>query len=556
MISARLSFAHRLICLFLLLLASSDEAPAAHADEAGDVVAVQLGQVRGRVDERVIQFLGVPYAAPPVGPLRWAAPQAPEAWSGVRDCTKPALPAAQGAGEVAGGSENEDCLFVNICVPQGSADGQAKPVMVWLHGGGFSSGTANTYDPKRMATTGNVIVVAVEFRLNIFGYFGYPGLEGSGTFGLQDQQAALRWVRDNIAAFGGDPQNITLFGESGGAVATCAQLTSPAAKGLFHKAILQSGAVTTSWPRNAANLGPHGTFWLPLETVEAVGKEFAKELNIPDELPPDEALARLRQIPAKELLAHTGKFFGPAYGGPILPEHPVQALMAGKCLAVPTISGFTRDEARGIASGMQLTGNAITDETYPKLLKDAFGDRVAEVERQYPRESYPTAALAWAAIYTDRMFASTQFTAMRALAARAPVFAFEFADPHSPGLIPFLPDFPSGASHSGELPFLFDLTVPAPFDFTTGKVRPLSPEQQTLAAAMIRYWTQFAHTGDPNAAGLPPWPRFDGNAKAPQVQVLASPPEEIGPRDDVERNHRSEFWQILMAAEESQAIEP
>jgi len=550
MIPAKFPFPQWRFCLFLLLLASIAEAPAAHANAAGEVVRLQSGQVRGRADNGVIQFLGVPYAAPPVGPLRWAAPQPAEAWSGVRDCTKPAQPAAQGPGEVAGGSENEDCLFVNVCVPRGSVEGQAKPVMVWLHGGGFSSGTANTYDPKRLAIVGNVIVVAVEFRLNIFGYFGYPGLEGSGTFGLQDQQAALRWVRDNIAAFGGDPNNITLFGESGGAVATCGQLTSPSAKDLIHKAILQSGAVTTSWPRNAANLGPHGTFWLPLETVEAAGKELAKELSIPADLRPDEALARLRQIPAKELRAHSGKFGGPAYGGSILPEHPVRSLAAGRCLAVPIISGFTRDEARGIASGMQLTGSAVTEETFPKLLKDAFGDRVAEVEQQYPRGSYPTVALAWAAIYTDRMFASTQFAAMRSLAARAPVFAFEFADPNSPGLIPFLPDFPSGASHSGELPFLFDLTVPAPFDFTTGKVRPLSSEQQTLATAMIRYWTQFAHTGDPNDAGSPTWPRFDASVKAPLVQVLASPVEAVGPRDDVERNHHVEFWLDFTANDE------
>ena len=224
-------------------------------DHGRDVVRVESGLLRGVVSDTTVSFLGVPYAAPPVGSLRWAPPQPAPSWGGVRDATRPAGPAAQEPGEVPGGSTNEDCLHLNIVTPRTSGHGRARPVMVWLHGGGFSSGTANTYDPRRLVVEGDVIVVAVEFRLNIFGYFGYPGLEGSGTFGLQDQQAALRWVKRNINAFGGDPGNVTLFGESGGAIATCAQLTSPGSEGLFHKAILQSGATTTSWPRNAANLG-------------------------------------------------------------------------------------------------------------------------------------------------------------------------------------------------------------------------------------------------------------------------------------------------------------
>ena len=197
----------------------------------------------------VREYLGVPFAAPPVGSLRWAPPQPPAPWSGTHDATHPAKMCAQGT------VANEDCLYLNITVPRGPGKRSPKPVMVWVHGGGLSVGAGSTYDPRRMATEGDVIVVTIDFRLNVFGFFAYEGLAGSGTFGFQDQQAALRWVERNIAAFGGDPHNVTLFGESGGGVGTCAQLTSPAAVGLFDKVIMQSGGCSTSWPRNGAYLG-------------------------------------------------------------------------------------------------------------------------------------------------------------------------------------------------------------------------------------------------------------------------------------------------------------
>lgn len=511
---------------------------------AKDLVRVKSGLLRGIVTNNVVTFLGVPYAAPPVGPLRWSAPRPAAGWEGIREARKMATPSAQGVPGTANVNTNEDCLYLNITAPREGANRGLKPVMVWLHGGGFSAGTGNSYDPHRMVIAGDVVVVTVQFRLNIFGYFGYPGLKGSGTFGLQDQQAALRWVKVNIAAFGGDPGNITLFGESGGAIAACAQMTSPQAKGLFQKVILQSGAATTSWPRNAANLGPIGSFWRPVEEVEKAGVEFALKNGIFGDKGAHEAIQRLRALPASTLLTHSGEFASAGYGEGILPRHPAVALKEGYFNSIPVLSGCTSNEGRGLASGMQLKagGQPMTEGQYRALLIQAFGSRIPEVEAHYSRADYSTPALVWSAIYTDRMFVSPQFAAARAMAKRGPVYAYEFTDANSPGLIPFLPGFPSGASHSGELPFLFDLDN-GPIDITTGKLIPLSGEQKRLAEIMIRYWTQFAREGNPNTPGTPVWPRFDPTMKRVGVQTLGSGPNGIAPNDRVPEAHQCEFWE-------------
>jgi para-nitrobenzyl esterase len=512
----------------------------------GELVRVESGLLRGIAGDEAVSFLGVPYAAPPVGSLRWAPPKPAASWSGVRDARKPASAAAQPPGELPSGSTSEDCLYLNITAPRRSATERPKPVMAWLHGGGFSSGTANTYDPRRMVVQGDVIVVTVEFRLNIFGFFGYRGMEGSGTFGLQDQQAALRWIKRNIAAFGGDPGNVTLFGESGGAIGACAQLTSRGALGLIHKVILQSGAATTSWPRNAANLGPYGSFWRPLKELESAGEDLAAEMGCTERKGSPEALRWLRARSTSELIAHSRNFGIVAYGGSVLPRNPDKALSEGHFHAVPVISGYTRDEGRALALAMMLLagGKPMTDEEYRDLLVKAFGARAREVQDHYPRSRYASPALAWAAIYTDRMFACPQIAATRALARPAPAFAYEFADPNAPGLLPHFPGFPPGASHTGELPFLFDIEH-KPIDIS-GKQVPLAEEQKALGRTMIRYWTRFARTGDPNGDGTPRWPRFDPNAAAPLVQVLAPGPKGVGPRDDAIAAHRCEFWATFL----------
>jgi para-nitrobenzyl esterase len=411
--------------------------------------------------------------------------------------------------------------------------------MVWLHGGGFSGGTAKSYDPRRLVTEGDVIVVTVEFRLNIFGCFGYPGLKDSGTFMLLDQQAALRWIKRNIKAFGGDPGNVTLFGESGGAIAASAQLTAPPAKGLFHKAILQSGAATTSWPPKSPNMGLYTSMWRSVKEIEATGEDVASKMGCPEAKGSRQALAWLRRQPAAKLLEYSGEFATAGYGGRVLPEHPARALKEGHFNAVPVISGYNRDEGRGMALGMQLLkgGQEMTETELRQHLTDAFGPRAAEVQSEYPLSSSP--ALAWSAIYTDRMFACPQLAATRYMAKRAPVFAYEFADTNAPGMLPFFPGFDPGASHTGELPFLFEVEN-NPIDMT-GKHVPLTADQLALAAVMVKYWTQFAHTGDPNGAGTPRWPAC--GPEATPIQILASGRNGIESRNDPPAAHHCAFWE-------------
>jgi para-nitrobenzyl esterase len=296
-------------------------------------VRLSSGDVRGRLLDGYLSFQGIPYAAPPVGELRWRSPAPVAPWSGVRDATAPGSPAPQLAQSFDGAtSVDEDCLTLNVTAPE--ALGTGRPVLVWLHGGGGTSGTASTYDPRRLVVPGDLVVVAPNFRLGVFGCFGHPGLADGGTFGLQDQQAALRWVQREIARFGGDPANVTLVGESYGALTIAAHLMSPASAGLFHRAILQSaGMVTGSTPANTfipgvPELPP---MWCPAAELDQLGAATAAERGwVTPGSDLESALAQLRRVPVTDLLQVSSAFIRPAFGGPTLPELPAEALLAGR----------------------------------------------------------------------------------------------------------------------------------------------------------------------------------------------------------------------------------
>ncbi len=264
---------------------------------AGDVVRTEYGPVRG-VDGT---WQGIPYAAPPVGELRWRAPQPPVPWQQVRDANTPGSPCPQDADPVVGtpASMDEDCLHLDVVTPHARAN-RPRPVMVWVHGGGFRTGSGSSTQVDRLARSGDVVVVKVDYRLGVFGFLGYPGLDGSGTFGLQDQQAALRWVRHNIAGFGGDPRNVTVFGESGGGDSMCALLASPTAAGLFDKIIVQSSACghVNAVDALIPGVGAGGDTWKPLAVEQDLGTAAAHQLGCAD-------LACLRGKPTAELLHAT-----------------------------------------------------------------------------------------------------------------------------------------------------------------------------------------------------------------------------------------------------------
>ncbi|AKT42129.1 carboxylesterase/lipase family protein [Chondromyces crocatus] len=502
-------------------------------ESANAQVQTEFGPVRGTVEETHRVFQGVPYAAAPVGAHRWRSPRPAEPWSEVLDATRPGPPCPQAAASFADvESLEEDCLTLNVTTPNTARTDALKPVMVWIHGGGGANGAGHFFGAKRLAVDEDVVVVTLNYRLGILGAFGHPGLEGAGTFGLQDQQAALRWVQQNIAAFGGDPRNVTLFGESYGGLAVVAQLASPTAETLFHRAAIQSSLAFMDYPEGT--LMPDApaipSMWLSTPEVEALGQIMAAELGCVD---PETALPCLRDLPVESLLPLSSVFTRFAFGDATLPEDPTVALRAGRFHRVPVLSGATRDEARlFIATFYDLADREVTKEGYDALLLQAFGGHAAAVKAKYPVDAYESPSVAWAAVVTDRVWALGTWQQTHALAHHTVMHAYEFADRNAPPIIPFPPGFPPGAHHSAEVVYQFQLDE---------HEADLTPEQWQLAADMNRYWANLARTGDPNDARLPSWPRFDAAASVPHVQSLA--PGEGGIRSvDYVTEHHLAFW--------------
>lgn len=541
-----------LLCTAALLTATATPAvarpgpPDAAAGQGGTVVRTEQGLVRGVSHGAYTTFGGLPYAAPPTGPLRWQAPAPAASWQGVRDATAPAQRCVQmpAPGTDAGGVVgSEDCLYLNVTVPAKKPAGGHRPVLVWMHGGAFLGGSGSDYGAERLAVQGDAVVVTVNYRLGVFGYFGHAGLGSAPPFGLADQQAALRWVRANAGRFGGDPGKVTLFGESAGALSICAHLTSPTAAGLFQRAILQSGSCLTSFPRGA--LAPGTPAYEPFASqadVQTAGAEAARQLGC-TEGGADEVLACLRgQSTGRLATAQLMQSFNrPAYGNGLLPDAPDAALASGRFHRVPVVLGTNHDEMRMFV-GLTLAAFPIrTESDYRARLVDAFGSEAAAVEARYPAARHGSPALAWAAALTDRSFTCTTLAAGRAIAAHAPdlpVYAYEFNDAGAPVLagLPANPGFPYGAAHGFEMPFLFP-------SFPTET--PLTGEQSALSGRMVGYWTDFARTGNPNTVGAPRWPRLRPTSPSgPSVQSLAPGPGGIRPVDAYSA-HGCSLWDRL-----------
>ncbi|GAA4492262.1 carboxylesterase family protein [Actinoallomurus oryzae] len=513
-------------------LAAGLAGPALGAQRNGDPAVVRVGDglVRGSVGDGYRRFDGIPYAAPPVGGLRWASPQPPRRWSGVREATEPRGSCPQTAGFLGDpASADEDCLYLNVTTPANS-HGKKLPVMFWIHGGGFYSGSGSLYGAQRLATEGNVVVVTLNYRLGVFGFLDHPALDGaggeSGDYGIEDQQAALRWVRRNAAAFGGDAGNVTLFGESAGGVSTCAHLASPASAGLFRRAIVQSGPCTmaSEWPYPDGN-------WVvrPRATAEKQGEEVAARLGCEQN-----TVACLRGKSVAELLdaSDGGQGYGPAAGGGVLPLSPKTALATGRFNRVPVIHGTTHDEHRTFVAAIEtFTGHTVTDADYRQDIEDFFGkDKAAEVLKEYPAAAYESPSVALSTVWTDSAWACTALDTDRLLGARVPTYAYEFSDATAPWASDgSSPSFATGAFHASELQYLF-----ADEQFRT----PLNAGQRRLSEQMIRYWTNFAHTGDPNGGGTTAWPRFAGT----NVRSLTTGGDA---QADLSTEHRCGFWKSL-----------
>lgn len=511
-----------------MLLATVLPAAAEGSEGRHPVVLTDRGAVRGVAADGVRTFAGIPFAAPPVGELRWQAPQPMAPWPGVRDATEPGSPCPQQPGEVPDGSVDEDCLYLNVTTPA-TGPRSRRPVVVWLHGGGFTGGAGSSYDAKRLALKGDVVVVTINYRLGVFGNLAYPGLRDGGTFGLLDQVAALAWVRRNAAAFGGDPRNVTAAGQSAGAMSICALLTSPKAKGAFDQAVMESGSCLLDWTRNTWYPGlPSFTPYVSAQEANARATAAATALGCTD---PASAVTCLRGKSVGQLLASEQPFNAPAFGTALLPRHPAEALRSGGFHRVPLLSGGTRDEATGSAAQYELDDH-VTEADYRALLRDTFGANAERVAARYPSNAYGSPAAAWGAVATDRAWACPTLEGNRLLAEKTPTYAFEFADRTAPNLgLPAPDGFPLGAAHAFELPYLFDLG---------GRHLLQTPAQERLADQMIGYWSNFARTGNPNGPGLPLWlPMLVGNS-----QSLETGPGLPGPVD-LSARHNCDLWQAV-----------
>lgn len=443
-----------LVVSTLCCLATGVQAGSTPVAEAPEVMT-QAGAVRGSVRETpagpVLEFKGIPYAAPPVGELRWQLPQPPQSWSGVREATHygGACPQLSRYG-LTEASEDEDCLTLNVTVPAASIPKQPKPVLVWIHGGAFVGGSSALYPLDYLALSGDLVLVSLNYRLGVFGFMAHPTFDAdhNGSFGLEDQRAALRWVQRNIAAFGGDPENVTIAGESAGAAGVCMHLIAPdETKGLFHKAIIQSAGCAQ-----------------PMQTVEEA-KDFGARVAARVGCAGGAAdLDCLRGKPVQELLeagsTEAGSnlmAFEPSIGSRSIPQQGAEALAKGEFVQVPLLNGGNRDELRLYVAYDLQAGQKITDENYPELVAELYGEHGEAVLGRYPLRDYSSAPAALGTVMTDYhptvgLNVCTYLETGKRAARYVPVYQYEFADRDAPPVTEN-PGFEMGAVHSAELPY-------------------------------------------------------------------------------------------------------
>lgn len=451
------------------------------ATESGAQVALAQGRAQGRLDAGIASFENLPYAIPPVGPLRWRPPVSPLSWSGVRDATRPGAiciqPPANGDPGVGPLPMSEDCLTLNVWTPERSAG--PLPVMVWIHGGGYNngSGTAALYNGSNLARRG-VVVVTINYRLGRLGFFDHPALavdrlpdEPAGNYGVMDQIAALEWVRDNIGQFGGDAGNVTIFGESAGGVAVTQLMVAPSARGLFHKAIVQSG------------LGRQRSALLDQDrpghpSAQSLGVAFARSVQLAGATADD-----LRALPAERLLSPMPAFYTDnlIVDGKVVPEDVVDAFAGARQAPVPLILGTNSAEFWWIrpsdAGAYGRTDDVMTDAEYDALV-EAYGGQ----------GGYDTS------VVSDLIFHEpARHLARLHAGAGNPTWMYRF------DVVPDSNPEPSGgATHASERPYVFDTLE------TVG--RPLGERDARAATAMADYWTGFAARSDPNGPGRIEWP--------------------------------------------------
>lgn len=514
----------------------------ANAQPGACVATTESGDVAGTERGNVCAYIGVPYAAPPLGNLRWRLPQPPPPWptpfdaaNNVRQCPQFNMNTGLAMG-------NEDCLLLNVWAP--SAPSSRRPVLVWLHTGAFQAANSNqaATDGRRFAQERGIVVVAPNYRLGALGFLAHsaltsedPSYPSSGNYGLADQRAALEWVRDNIAAFGGDPRNVTIDGTSAGAVSVALHLTSPASRGLFHRAIMQSSYATSRWPTIAER--------------EGEGARLAAALGCPD---PATAAACLRGKSAAEVVVASRPaqqqfveqpgvtLWGPGVDGVEIPDQARELYRRGEIVRIPVIIGVNGDEGwtyvdRSFPGGLD-------ELQYERAVRTEFGMDASAILERYPAAAFSTPKEALARLTADVEFVCEARRIARYLHHNgSPVYFYSFEYK--------MPDITSGhAAHGVESNFVFGNDFANAPNIGVTAPRPLTAADMTLYGAISSYWKEFAAAGSPNVPGTPvPWPVFESHLMgAPPAPAQADRYlrfDRVISKDSYLRDSQCNFWE-------------
>ena len=483
--------------------------------QRGTRIRIDSGEIEGEIDGAARRFRGIPFAAPPVGALRWKAPQPVPAWDGVRTTTAYSGKCPQNGGLLGPASDQEDCLYLNVWTPEPAPD-RRLPVMIWLHGGSNITGSASDevplglggyiFDGQHFAENQRVVIVTINYRLGVLGFFSHPALDAedprgvSGNQGLLDQRMAFDWVRRNIAAFGGDPDNVTVFGESAGSLDVCVHMASPGSRGLFHRGISQSGGCTT--------------FFRSRGTAESEMPRFATAMGCTDG---SGVLDCLRALPIASVLTESpvdggepklpgGKpyqggtpawTFGVTVDGDVLPDQPRNLINAGNFAKLPYLVGTNTDEGTIFHIGEPTVK---TEDEYIAALKRRYGDvDGAAIAARYPVSDYPSPQEALMRVTGDSsLVCGTYDSARRIAAGGVPVYVYNFDRPIP---ISALQAFNLRATHGAEIAYIFG-TAPAD----------LPADDVALGLTMQGYWARHALAGNPNGGGAPEWPAWQRDA--------------------------------------------
>jgi para-nitrobenzyl esterase len=513
-------------------------APTARADS---IVKTENGAVRGITRTNYDAWLGIPYAQPPVGKLRWQAPQ-PTRWSGVRDATHFGGRCTQNSGWDPGYEQpiyNEDCLYLNVYVPHDGRSGK-RPVLVWIHGGGFTGGAGQDTDPRKYVDATGAVFVTINYRLGALGFLNLPQLraegDGAGAYGLLDQQAALRWVRENIDRFGGDERNVTIAGQSAGGSSVCNQLASPTARRLFDRAIIVSGSCAM----------------VAQPAADAAGQAYLKTIGCETD-----TLNCLRSKTPQQLLTAQLNSAGirPSVGSSAFPTDPATAVPAGQFNRVPVISGQVHDERTLFAfQDYDYKGTPVTAAQYATLIRNAWGANADKVLAAYPVSAYPSPSAALAAVNTDSQ-AYTRHEVQKQLARYTPTYVYQFDERATPQFYSIFRlqwageparSFPFGATHVDDLGYYFEYL---------GHTMNFSDDELELSDQMIAFWQAFQDRSTPNGAYLPAWPAFNRSQQWMSLKACETaeagnePPAACSQAKDVAAfvaDHKLDFWQSII----------